>query len=58
VLSALEMEEVPSPLSKCQNLMLREPVSQWKPHGIAYMLRSSQCLEKLVIHLTRSRPLT
>ncbi|KAI6684378.1 hypothetical protein NL676_030291, partial [Syzygium grande] len=58
VLSALEMEKVPSPLSNCQNLTLREPFSQWKPHGIAYMLRSSQCLEKLVIHLTRSSPVT
>ncbi|XP_030477191.2 F-box protein At5g03100-like [Syzygium oleosum] len=56
VLSTLEMEGVSSPLSKCQNLILRAPVSQCELPGIAYMLRSSQCLEKLVIHLTRSCP--
>ncbi|KAI6684383.1 hypothetical protein NL676_030296 [Syzygium grande] len=54
VLSALEMEGASSPLSKCQNLILRAPVSQCELPGIAYMLRSSQCLEKLVIHLTRT----
>ncbi|KAI6684374.1 hypothetical protein NL676_030287, partial [Syzygium grande] len=58
VLSALEMEGVPCPLSQCQNLILRTPVSQWELPGIAYMLRSSQCLEKLVIHLTHSCPST
>ncbi|XP_056159994.1 putative F-box/LRR-repeat protein At3g18150 isoform X1 [Syzygium oleosum] len=45
VLSALEMEGVLCPLSKCQNLILRTPVSQLELPGIAYMLRSSQCLE-------------
>ncbi|XP_056159983.1 putative F-box/LRR-repeat protein At3g18150 isoform X3 [Syzygium oleosum] len=54
VLSTLEMEGVSSPLSKCQNLILRTPVGQCELLGIAYILRSSQCLEKLVIHLTRS----
>ncbi|XP_030441978.2 F-box protein At5g03100-like isoform X4 [Syzygium oleosum] len=58
VLSALEMEGVPCPLSKCQNLILRAPVTRWELPGIAYMLRSSQCLEKLVIHLTHSCPST
>ncbi|KAI6684384.1 hypothetical protein NL676_030297 [Syzygium grande] len=53
VLSTLEMEGVSSPLSKCQNLILRTPFGQFELPGIAYMLRSSQCLEKLVIHLTR-----
>ncbi|XP_030518318.1 probable F-box protein At1g60180 [Rhodamnia argentea] len=52
VLSLLEMDGVPSPLSKCQNLILHAPVNQWDLPGIAYMLRSSQCLEKLVIYLT------
>ncbi|XP_030476364.1 putative F-box protein At1g49610 [Syzygium oleosum] len=52
VLSHLEMEGVPYPLSKCQNLILYAPVSQWDLPGIAYILQSSQCLEKLVIHLT------
>ncbi|XP_056171719.1 uncharacterized protein LOC115693492 [Syzygium oleosum] len=46
----LEMEGVP--VSKCQNLILEAPVSQLNLPGIAYMLRSSQGLEKLVIHLT------
>ncbi|KAI6668865.1 hypothetical protein NL676_007087 [Syzygium grande] len=50
-LSHLESEGVPSPLSKCQNLILHAPVSQRDLPGIAYMLRSSPCLEKLVIHL-------
>ncbi|XP_056159954.1 putative F-box/LRR-repeat protein At3g18150 [Syzygium oleosum] len=55
VMSALEMEGVPSPLSKCQNLILRTTVSQRNLPGIAYMLRSSQCMEKLVIDLTDFR---
>ncbi|KAI6704950.1 hypothetical protein NL676_007912 [Syzygium grande] len=50
-LSLLEMEGVPSPLSKCQNLILCGSVGKWDLPGIAYMLRSSPCLEKLVIHL-------
>ncbi|XP_056159993.1 F-box protein At5g03100-like [Syzygium oleosum] len=54
VLSALEIEGVSSPLSKCQNLILHAPVSQWELPRIAYILRSSQCLEKLAIHLTCS----
>ncbi|XP_056159992.1 putative F-box/LRR-repeat protein At3g18150 isoform X2 [Syzygium oleosum] len=54
VLSTLEMEGVSSPLSKCQNLILCTPVGQCELLGIAYILRSSQCLEKLVIRLTRS----
>ncbi|KAI6705028.1 hypothetical protein NL676_007990, partial [Syzygium grande] len=53
VLSLLEMDGVPSPLSKCQNLILHAPVCQSDLPGIAYMLQSSQCLEKLVIHLIR-----
>ncbi|KAI6683716.1 hypothetical protein NL676_029629 [Syzygium grande] len=57
ILSLVEMEGVPSPLSKCQNLTLRGPVSQWDLPGIVYMLRSSPCLEKLVIHLTDLPPL-
>ncbi|XP_056159998.1 uncharacterized protein LOC130135284 [Syzygium oleosum] len=52
------MEGVPCPLSKHQNLILRAPVSQWELPGIACMLRSSRRLEILVIHRTRSRPLT
>ncbi|KAF8043969.1 hypothetical protein BT93_A2065 [Corymbia citriodora subsp. variegata] len=52
VLFLLKMEGVPSPLSKCQNLTLNAPVSQWNFPGIACLLRSSHCLEKLVIHLT------
>ncbi|XP_056171830.1 F-box/LRR-repeat protein At5g02910-like [Syzygium oleosum] len=52
IMSHLEMEGVPSPLSKCQNLIPEAPVSQLNLPGIAYMLRSSPCLEKLVIHLT------
>ncbi|KAK2631618.1 hypothetical protein EUGRSUZ_L02669 [Eucalyptus grandis] len=52
VLSLLEVDGVPSPLSKCQNLTLHALVSQWDLPGIAYLLQSSQCLEKLVIHLT------
>ncbi|XP_048141152.1 putative F-box protein At1g49610 [Rhodamnia argentea] len=51
-LYVLEMEEAPSLLSKCQNLILHAGVSQWDLPGIAYMLRSSQCLEKLDILLT------
>ncbi|XP_039162827.1 putative F-box/LRR-repeat protein At3g18150 [Eucalyptus grandis] len=51
-LSLLEVDGVPSPLSKCQNLTLHALVSQWDLPGIAYLLQSSQCLEKLVIHLT------
>ncbi|XP_056161570.1 putative F-box/LRR-repeat protein At3g18150 isoform X2 [Syzygium oleosum] len=57
ILSLLEMEGVPAVLSKCQNLTLHGPVSQWDLPGIAYMLRSSRCLEKLVIHLTDLTPL-
>ncbi|XP_030470513.2 F-box protein At5g03100-like isoform X1 [Syzygium oleosum] len=57
ILSLLEMKGVPSPLSKCQNLTLHGPVSQWDLPGIAYMLRSSPCLEKLVILLTDLPPL-
>ncbi|XP_056171712.1 putative F-box/LRR-repeat protein At3g18150 [Syzygium oleosum] len=53
VLSLLEMDGVPSPLSKHQNLILHAPVSQSDLPGIAYMLQSSQCLEKLVIRLIR-----
>ncbi|XP_056171819.1 putative F-box/LRR-repeat protein At3g18150 isoform X3 [Syzygium oleosum] len=52
ILSLLEMEGVPSPLSKCQNLILHAPVSPRDLPGIAYMLQSSQCLEKFVISLT------
>ncbi|XP_030443559.2 F-box/LRR-repeat protein At5g02910-like isoform X2 [Syzygium oleosum] len=52
IMSHLEMEGVPSPLPKCQNLILEAPVSQLNLPEIAYMLRSSQCLEKLFIHLT------
>ncbi|KAI6703060.1 hypothetical protein NL676_012196 [Syzygium grande] len=54
-LSVLEMEEAPSLLSKCQNLILHAGVSQWDLPGIAYMLRSSHCLEKLDILLTGDR---
>ncbi|KAF8023903.1 hypothetical protein BT93_F1178 [Corymbia citriodora subsp. variegata] len=50
-LSLLEMEEVPAPLLKCQSLTLHANVTQWDLPGIAYMLRSSRCLEKLVMHL-------
>ncbi|KAI6684379.1 hypothetical protein NL676_030292, partial [Syzygium grande] len=57
-LSTLEMEGALCPLSKCQNLILHTPVSQLELPGIAYMLRSSQCLEKLVIHLSHSYPST
>lgn len=52
VLSLLEVDGVPSPLSKCQNLTLHALDSQWDLPGIAYLLQSSQCLEKLVIYLT------
>ncbi|KAL3740124.1 hypothetical protein ACJRO7_021413 [Eucalyptus globulus] len=52
ILSSLEMKGVSSLLSKCQSLILRTPISQLHLLGIAYMLRSSQCLERLVIHLT------
>ncbi|XP_048132442.1 putative F-box/LRR-repeat protein At3g18150 [Rhodamnia argentea] len=52
ILSVLELKGVLSPLSNCQNLILRARVCQWDLPGIAYMLQSSQCLEKLVIHLT------
>ncbi|XP_056171818.1 F-box protein At5g03100-like isoform X2 [Syzygium oleosum] len=51
IMSHLEMEGVP--VSKCQNLILHAPVCQGDLPMIAYMLRSSQCLEKLVIHLPR-----
>ncbi|XP_039168053.1 F-box protein At5g03100-like isoform X1 [Eucalyptus grandis] len=51
-LSLLEMEGVPAPLSICQSLTLHVDIIQWDLLGIAYMLRISQCLEKLVICLT------
>ncbi|KAL3742840.1 hypothetical protein ACJRO7_018189 [Eucalyptus globulus] len=54
-LSVLEMEDEPSLLSKCQNLILHPGISQWDLPGIAYMLRSSQCLEILDIRLTGDR---
>ncbi|XP_048132440.1 F-box protein At5g03100-like [Rhodamnia argentea] len=52
ILSLLELEGLPSPFFKCQNLRLHGPVSQWDLPGIAYLLKSSQCLEKLDIVLT------
>ncbi|KAF8029758.1 hypothetical protein BT93_E2248 [Corymbia citriodora subsp. variegata] len=52
ILSLREMEGVPPPLLKCQNLMLQGPSSQRDLPGIGCVLRSSQCLEKLVIHPT------
>ncbi|XP_039164513.1 putative FBD-associated F-box protein At5g53635 [Eucalyptus grandis] len=51
-LSLLEMEGVPVPLSICQSLTLHADITQWNLLGIAYMLRISQCLEKLVICMT------
>ncbi|KAK3441471.1 hypothetical protein EUGRSUZ_B01848 [Eucalyptus grandis] len=51
VLSFFEMKGVPSPLSKCQNLTLHTPITQRDLPGIAYMLGSSEFLEKLTIHL-------
>ncbi|KAL3740410.1 hypothetical protein ACJRO7_021659 [Eucalyptus globulus] len=52
ILSLLEMKGVPPPSLTCQNLILHGLVSQWDLLGIAYNLQSSQCLEKLVLHLT------
>ncbi|XP_048132435.1 F-box protein At5g03100-like [Rhodamnia argentea] len=51
ILSYWEMEGVHSPLSKCRNLTLNAPVSRWDLPGIVHLLRSSPCLEKLVIRL-------